>query len=182
MPTRTDPARTDPAAVRSTFARFPSGVAALSALVHEAPVVVLASSFQVGISLTPPLVLFAVQHGSFSWSQLRTAPRIGVSVLASAHRPSVPTLTRKDLSARFDGLETEVAATGAHYLSGAAAWMECSVHSETAAGDHDVVVLRVHDLGHAADVDPLVWHGSTFRTLRGTATSPDHEDSGRTPQ
>lgn len=35
-----------------------------------------------------------------------------------------------------------------------------------AAGDHDVVLLRVHSLAVDADAEPLVFHGSLFRGLR----------------
>ena len=43
--------------------------------------------------------------------------------------------------------------------------MECSIHSEVPAGDHDVVLLQVHAMGTAPDTEPLVWHSSGFRTL-----------------
>ena len=50
-------------------------------------------------------------------------------------------------------------------LIGAAAWLECSVQREIRAGDHDIVVLHVHDLGAVDDVAPLVFHDSCYRRL-----------------
>ncbi|NAZ83667.1 oxidoreductase [Kineococcus sp. R8] len=154
----------DPLALRSTFALFPSGVAALSAVVEGAPVVLVASSFQVGISADPPLVLFAVQHTSTSWPKLREAERIGVSVLGEAHDSAARQMASKAAD-RFAGIETVTTATGAHFLEGAPVWLECSIHSEVPAGDHDVVLLRVHAMGHEAGTEPLVWHASSFRAL-----------------
>ncbi|WP_432542800.1 flavin reductase family protein [Kineococcus sp. SYSU DK002] len=154
----------DPTALRTTFALFPTGVAALSAVVDGEPVVLVASSFQVGISLDPPLVLFAVQHTSTSWPRLKTAPRIGVSVLGEAHDLAARQLASKAAD-RFAGIETTTTASGAHFIHGAPVWIEASIHSEVPAGDHDVVLLEVHASGTAPDTEPLVWHSSGFRTL-----------------
>lgn len=162
----------DPAALRSTFALFPSGVVALSAVVDgeegPEPVVLVASSFQVGISADPPLVLFAVQHTSTSWPRLAAASaagvRIGVSVLGEAHDTAARQLASR-AGDRFAGLETTTTGSGAHFVHGAPVWMECSVHGQFPAGDHDVVLLRVHSMGTAPETEPLVWHGSGFRAL-----------------
>jgi flavin reductase (DIM6/NTAB) family NADH-FMN oxidoreductase RutF len=155
----------DPAALRSTFALFPSGVAALSAVVGGEPVVLVASSFQVGISADPPLVLFAVQHTSTSWPRLRTAPRIGVSVLGEVHDAAARQMASK-AGDRLAGIDTRTTASGALFVQGAPVWLECSVHSEVPAGDHDVVLMQVHALGTEPDAEPLIFHGSSFRGLR----------------
>lgn len=154
----------DPLALRNTFAQFPSGVAALSAVVDGEPVVLVASSFQVGISLEPPLVLFAVQYTSTSWPKLRTAPRIGVSVLGEAHDLAARQLASKAAD-RFAGIAATTTDSGAHFVHGAPVWLETSVHSQFPAGDHEVVLLEVHATGNAPDTEPLVWHSSGFRTL-----------------
>ncbi len=44
----------DPTLLRQAFSGFPCGVAALSAIVDEAPTVLVASSFTVGVSQDPP--------------------------------------------------------------------------------------------------------------------------------
>lgn len=154
----------DPTLLRQSFALFPSGVAAMSAVVDGDPVVLVASSFQVGISADPPLVLFAVQHTSTSWPLLRTRGRLGVSVLGDAHEAAARQLA-STAPERFAGIETTTLANGAHFIRGAPVWLECSVHDEVRAGDHDVVLLEVHAMGNAPDTEPLVWHGAGFRSL-----------------
>ena len=58
------PAAGDFSTLRDAFSRFPSGVAALSAVVDGVKTGMVASSFNVGISLEPPLVMFAAQNSS----------------------------------------------------------------------------------------------------------------------
>jgi flavin reductase (DIM6/NTAB) family NADH-FMN oxidoreductase RutF len=43
--------------------------------------------------------------------------------------------------------------------------LDCSIHAEVPAGDHDVILLRVHGLRVDTDIAPLVFHGSRFRRL-----------------
>lgn len=49
------------------------------------------------------------------------------------------------------------------------AWLDCSIEQETRAGDHDIILLRVHDLDADHAIAPLVFHGSQFRQLQGPA-------------
>jgi flavin reductase (DIM6/NTAB) family NADH-FMN oxidoreductase RutF len=158
----------DVAALRHAFSGFPCGVAALAAVVDGAPTVLVASSFTVGVSQDPPLVMFAVQHTSTTWPVLREAHRIGVSVLGDAHAGLVRQLASADRSSRFDGVSTTESPDGALGLAGSPVWMECSVEHVYPAGDHDVVVLRVHDLAVEFEHQPLVWHRSVFSGLAPT--------------
>lgn len=151
-------------ALRRTFALFPSGVAAIAAEVDGVPRVLVASSFQVGISADPPLVLFAVQRTSESWPVLRRARRLGVSVLGEAHEAACRQLASKVVD-RFAGVPTQTTATGAILIGGAPVHLECVIEGETPAGDHDLVLLRVLALAADPAAEPLVFHGSTFRRL-----------------
>jgi flavin reductase (DIM6/NTAB) family NADH-FMN oxidoreductase RutF len=54
---------------------------------------------------------------------------------------------------------------GAVLLHGAAAWLDCSVDQVIPAGDHELILLRVHALAVQTDVAPLVFHDSRFRQL-----------------
>ncbi|MGO4145662.1 flavin reductase family protein [Paenarthrobacter sp. YAF11_1] len=155
----------DSALLRETFSCFPSGVAALSAEVGGQKEVLVASSFTVGVSMDPPLVMFAVQNSSTTWPLLRQADRIGISVLGNAHASACRQLAAKDRSGRFTGIDVLTTDGGAVLIGGSPVWFECSIHAEYAAGDHTVVLLEIKALYADKAVDPLVFQGSRFRQL-----------------
>lgn len=155
----------DQGALRSAFGRFPSGVAALCAELDGEPIGLVASSFTVGVSMDPPLVLFAVQNSSTTWPELRTAERIGVSVLGREHDLACRQLASTVKESRFRGVATHVTDSGALFIDASPLWLECEISSESPAGDHQVVVLEVKALQMDAEVEPLVFHGSAFRRL-----------------
>jgi len=158
-----------PDTLRKAFGRFPSGIAALCAIVDGAPQGIVASSFTVGVSMDPPLVMFAVQNTSRTWPIVRTAGRIGVSVLGTGHDGVCRQIASKT-GDRFAGLELHSTGDGALFLEEAALWLDCSVENEVPAGDHHVVLLRVHALTtHDEAHEPLVFHGSAFRRLEQPA-------------
>ena len=151
------------AQLRRVFATFPTGVAAVAAVVGGEPAGLAANSF-VSVSLDPPLVSVCIAHTSTTWPTLRSADRLGISVLGD-HQESVSRQLSSRDGARFAGLSWRATDDGAVLLSEASAWFDCSLEQEIPAGDHDIVLLRVHDLG-ATEVMPLVFHGSTYRQLR----------------
>lgn len=149
--------------LRRVFSAFPSGVTAVSALIDNQPVGIAASSFT-SVSLAPPLVSVCIAHSSTTWPVLRLAARFGVSVLSAEQEQACAQLSARGTD-RFAGLMWRTTPGGAVLLEGASAWLECSIEQQVKAGDHDIIVLRVHDLDADHDVRPLVFHGSQFRRL-----------------
>ena len=95
----------DPLTLRKVFAQHPSGVAALCTVLDGEKTGLVASSFTVGVSLEPALVMFAVQKTSNTWPKLRTADRIGVSVLSERNDGVCGQIASKH-GDRFAGVET----------------------------------------------------------------------------
>ena len=153
----------EPLRLRRVFGSFPTGVTVIAGFVDGVPAGLAANSF-VSVSLDPPLVSVCVAHTSGTWPILRRAGRIGVSVLG-AHQEHVG----RQLSARgvdrFAALRWRTSPDGAVLLDGASAWLDCAIEREVPAGDHDIVLLRVHDLDADPEVAPLVFHGSRYRRL-----------------
>ncbi|MCO6008459.1 flavin reductase family protein [Actinoallomurus purpureus] len=150
--------------LRTVFGAFPSGVTALAAHVDGRPMGMVASSFT-SVSLDPPLVSVCIGTGSATWPTLSKATLLGVSVLGETHQDACLSLSAKDSPDRFAELDWHATAEGAVLLSAAAAWFVCSIHRVVPAGDHDIVVLSLHDYGRDTEVGPLVFHGGTFRKL-----------------
>lgn len=154
----------DPAEVRAAFSGFPSGVAALCAQVDGVPVGMVASSFTVGVSYSPPMVMFSVQNSSTTWPLLRSAERIGVSILGHDQTDACMQLASRSRD-RFDGLDITVTDRGAVLIDAATLWLDCEIVGMTPAGDHHVVVLQVHELSADHERVPLVYHQKRFHAL-----------------
>lgn len=153
----------DPVELRRVFGAFPSGVIAIAAMVDGRPVGLAASSFT-SVSLDPPLVSICVANTSSTWPALRDAPRFGVSILAADQAEVCRQLASRDAD-RFAGLEWRAMADGEVVLEGSSAWLHCSMYAVYQGGDHDIVVLRIHDLDVDHGIRPLVFHASKFCRL-----------------
>nr|WP_268235981.1 flavin reductase family protein [Flexivirga endophytica] len=66
---------------------------------------------------------------------------------------------------RFADVDWRATTRRAVFLDGATALLETTVRDVVTAGDHDIVVLGVHDLDLDESRPPLVFHGSAFRRL-----------------
>ncbi len=155
----------DSTELRKAFGAFPTGVVALAGMSGAEPAVIVASSFAVGVSQEPPLVMFAVQQSSTTWPILRELPSLGVSVLGESHTDVIRQLSAKDKNQRFAGVETTVLSSGALLLADAPVHFECAIESSHTAGDHEIVVLRVTGLASDHSKQPIVFHRSAFARL-----------------
>jgi flavin reductase (DIM6/NTAB) family NADH-FMN oxidoreductase RutF len=152
-----------PARLRQVYGAFPTGVTAVAGLVDSEPVGITANSYT-SVSLDPPLVSFCAAHSSTTWPRLRRAERLGISVLAEDQQ-HIGRRLASPAADRFADVAWYATADGAVLLDGAAAWLETSILSLVPAGDHDIVVLAVHDLDLRHGAKPLVFHASGFATV-----------------
>ena len=154
----------DPRALRDAFGVFPSGVVAVAADVDGAAIGLAASSFT-SVSLDPPLVSFSVARTSKTWPTLRRAEHLGVTILAE-HHGEVCRQLAGPVDERFEGITTSASEQGALTLDEGLAQFDCTIYDEVEAGDHIVVLLKLHAVRHSVG-QPLVFHRSTFGKLAG---------------
>jgi flavin reductase (DIM6/NTAB) family NADH-FMN oxidoreductase RutF len=157
----------DPARLRKAFGIFPTGVVAVAAQVGGQFAGLAASSFT-SVSLEPPLVLLSIANTSKTWPLLRAAAHLGLTVLADHHRAAARQLAGP-VERRFDGLEVTLSDDGAVTLADGLAQFDTTIYREVEAGDHTIVLLRLHAVEHAGDSLPLVFHRSGFRRLEHPA-------------
>lgn len=157
----------DAALLRRAFGIFPTGVVALAAEVDGRLVGLAASSFT-SVSLRPPLVSVSIANSSKTWSDLRRALHLGVTVLADHHGGTARQLAGP-VPARFAGLQVAVSDQGAVTLADGLAQFDTTIYREVEAGDHTIVLLQLHAVEHADGSSPLVFHRSGFGRLEQTA-------------
>lgn len=155
---------TDAAALKQAYSCFPTGVVAVCRRDADSTDIGMSASSFATVSLEPALVSVCVRDGSSTWPQLTTAQRLGVSVFAS-HQGEACRQLAGPPETRFDDVHRWSTASGALFVAGAAAHLECSVLQQVPAGDHHVVLLQIHALRSDPSVEPLVFHASSFRAL-----------------
>ncbi|WP_336213196.1 flavin reductase family protein [Nonomuraea sp. LPB2021202275-12-8] len=155
---------------RRVLGHYTTGVAVVAALVGGRPYGFAVNSF-VSVSLDPPLVAYCVAHTSTTWPSMRDAGGFTVSLLA-ADQEQVCRLFATKGADRFGALDWFASPGGHPVLDGALAWLECVPEAVHRAGDHDLVVVRVTDLGDGGGDgdDPLVFYRGRFGRLSDAPT------------
>lgn len=143
---------------RSVLGRFATGVVAVTGIDGGSgkPTGLAANSFT-SVSLDPPLVAFCVAHTSTTWPRLRRADRLCINILSEPQLNVCTQLATKG-GDKFAHLDWTTSPSGGPVLEEALAWLECSVEQEHLAGDHVIVVARVHHLDKHRDGEPLLFY------------------------
>jgi flavin reductase (DIM6/NTAB) family NADH-FMN oxidoreductase RutF len=156
------PVAVDPIDLRRAAARFPSGVALVTA---PGGVALVVDSF-ISVSLEPPLIAFTPSRSSFTWRRMRDTGRFAVNILGEQHADGIRDRARAGAN-RLDGLEVEVLGDGLPIVTDALASLRCLLVSEHIAGDHTIAVGRVEGINWARGSSaPLVFFEGRFGTVR----------------
>jgi flavin reductase (DIM6/NTAB) family NADH-FMN oxidoreductase RutF/DNA-binding IclR family transcriptional regulator len=146
----------DPVRYRQVLGHFPTGVAVITGLDAAGSPAGLAVGSFTSVSLQPPLVAFMPDRSSTSWPRIRDSGAFCVNILG-AHQESICRLFAVHGGDKFADLAWTPAGSGSPVLDGVLAWADCDVESIHPAGDHDIVVGRVRDLGTGPSALPLVF-------------------------
>jgi flavin reductase (DIM6/NTAB) family NADH-FMN oxidoreductase RutF len=91
-----------------------------------------------------------------------------VTVLADHHRAAARQLAGP-VPKRFAGLDVAISDEGAATLADGLAQFDTTIYREVEAGDHTIVLLRLHAMEHSDDSMPLIFHRSGFGRLQQPA-------------
>lgn len=147
----------DPAQFRQVLGQYPTGVVVVTALgVSGEPIGMTVGSFT-SVSLDPPLVAFLPAQSSSSWQALReSGDRFCVNVLGD-HQEDVCRQIAMRKTDKFEGIAWSRSAGGNPVIDGAVAYIDCVTEQIHDAGDHHIVVGRVHELEVVSSAQPLLF-------------------------
>ena len=146
----------DPALFRETLGHYPTGVAVVTAVAADGtPVGMVVGTFS-SVSLAPPLIAFFPAGSSSSFRQLRTARAFAVNVLAADQEPLCRQFAASGAD-KYDGVRWRPGPLGSPVLEGAVSWIECTFERVQEAGDHYIVLGRVHELAVERSTLPLLF-------------------------
>jgi 3-hydroxy-9,10-secoandrosta-1,3,5(10)-triene-9,17-dione monooxygenase reductase component len=151
---------------KAVMGHFATGVTIVTALADSKPVGFTAQSF-VSLSIDPPLVAIAPARSSSSWPRIAAADGLCINILGDDQEALCRGFATPS-DDKFAGVGWRGApATGAPLLDGALAWVDGRIEATYPAGDHEIVVVNVLDLGDAtSDGDhkagPLLFYRAGF--------------------
>jgi flavin reductase (DIM6/NTAB) family NADH-FMN oxidoreductase RutF len=167
---------------------FPTGVTVVTVASDDGMHGITVNSFS-SVSLDPMLVLVCLNEASRAVGLIERAGAFVVNVLsaeqrdvsrwfASQYRPAGSTM--------FDGVPFEPGVTGCPVLVDAAASFDCRLRQSHRAGDHLVVLGEVVALAHRPQLEPLIFHAGSYKSLAQEPPSPGrsaaHLSSTETPR
>lgn len=122
-----------------------------------------ANSFA-SVSLVPPLVSVAVDHGAAIHPAMRAGAHFTINILADDQEA----LSRRfagGLDERFDGVAWHADATRHVLLDGALGYLRCEKWSELEAGDHTIFIGRVTSGATRAGARPLLHYQGQYHAF-----------------
>ena len=158
----------DVSAFRQTMGALATGVTVVTVASDDGNMHGMTVNSFSSVSLDPVLVLVCLSQTSRGAGLIERAGAFVVNVLsagqrdvsrwfASRQRPAGP--------AMFDGVPHEPGATGCPVLADAAASFDCRLRQSYRAGDHLIMLGEVVALIHRPQLEPLVFHAGTYKSL-----------------
>lgn len=158
-------AQFDSARFRQVLGHFPTGVCVIAG-VHEDRAVGLAVGSFFSVSLEPPLVGFCAARTSSTWPRLQAAGRFCVNVLKADQEEISRVFASKEAD-KFAAIGWDRSPLGSPRIHDVLAWIDCEIEVVHDAGDHEIAVGRVHDLGVADEGAPLIFFRGGYHDLNG---------------
>jgi 3-hydroxy-9,10-secoandrosta-1,3,5(10)-triene-9,17-dione monooxygenase reductase component len=146
----------DGARFRQVLGHFPTGVTVITAITESGPVGLAVGSF-FSVSLDPPLVAFCAGKSSTSYPKIAEVGHYCVNVLADEQEDICRVFASKAEN-KFSTIGWRPSpVTGAPVINDVLAWIDCDIHAVHEAGDHYIVLGRVHELEVGHEGGPLVF-------------------------
>lgn len=146
----------DGATFRRVLGHYPTGVCVVTAIDPDGAASGMVVGSFTSVSLDPPLVAFLPDKSSTSWPRIERAGRFCVNVLASDQGDLCRRFASKGED-KFAGLAHRVSANGSPVLDDVVAWIDCTLDAVHEAGDHYIVLGRVHELDISRPDQPLLF-------------------------
>jgi flavin reductase (DIM6/NTAB) family NADH-FMN oxidoreductase RutF len=154
---------------RATVGSFATGVTVVTTSGEQHAYGMTANAFS-SVSLDPPLVLVCVMAHSEGSQHIQTNGCFAVNILRAEQEPMSRYFASRDRPRGRDAFREvphRIALSGSPILEGAIGYLDCRLHAAHEAGDHQIFIGEVMELGFDADGQPLLFHGGRYKLVGG---------------
>jgi flavin reductase (DIM6/NTAB) family NADH-FMN oxidoreductase RutF len=160
------PAILDPEQLRQSMRAWISGVTIVTASHAGEQHGMTVSSFT-SVALEPPLIIISLQTASRTQNLVSQAKAFAVTILAEDQQELSERFAGRvpDAEDRLAGLETETLATGAPFIKGGLAYLDCRVMQSISIGTNTLFLAEVVAARGNGAGQPLVYHDRKYHKL-----------------
>ena len=158
----------DVSTFRAAMGSFPTGVTVVTVASGDGTVHGMTVNSFSSVSLDPMLVLVCLNEASHGAGLIERAGAFAVNVLSAEQQDVSARFAdrhRPPGSMMFDGVPFEPGVTGCPILDGATASFDCRLRQLHRAGDHLIVLGELAALVHRPQLEPLIFHAGTYKSL-----------------
>jgi flavin reductase len=158
----------DVSAFRRAMGSFPTGVTVVTVASEDGSMHGITVNSFSSVSLDPMLVLVCLNETSRGVGLIERAGAFVVNVLSAGQQDISRWFAnryRPPGSTMFDGVPFEPGATGCPVLVDATASFDCRLRESHRAGDHLIVLGEVVALVHRPQLEPLIFHAGSYKSL-----------------
>lgn len=119
------------------------------------------------ISLDPPMVAVTLANATRTFELVRLSGVFGITILAADQAAISDRFAGRDAhdEDRFAGLETFTLASGAPFIRGGLAFIDCRVTFSYPLPHSTLLIGEVTAIESLQEADPLVYHNRVYRKL-----------------
>jgi flavin reductase (DIM6/NTAB) family NADH-FMN oxidoreductase RutF len=159
------------ARLRALMGHFATGVSVVAAR-HGPLLAGMTANAIATISIDPPILMASIARKAETHGAIIGSHAFSVSILADDQQElaecfAQPTTAEK--LTRFCDAAWHEAETGSPILEGALAYFDCRLTERHAGGDHTIFLGEIVAAGYRDDAAPLLWYGSRYHRLAGSA-------------
>lgn len=137
---------------RSVLGEYPTGVTIVSALDENGhPQGLVVGTFS-AVSMEPPLISFAPMRTSRAYTAIAECTNFRVNVLGAGHEELCRSFASAPPDKRFEIGNWELDDNGIPHLADSIVWLDCVRSQTIPAGDHDIVIGEVRNLGFGSGI------------------------------
>lgn len=152
---------------RAAVGSFATGVTVITTYGEQHGYGMTANAFS-SVSLDPPLVLVCVISPSEGCDHIERNGCFAVNILAADQEPLSRYFASRERPRGRDAFR-EVShrrgTTGSPILDGALGYLDCQLHTQHPAGDHQIFIGEVLELGFASEGQPLLFYGGGYKLV-----------------
>ncbi|MBN1451620.1 MAG: flavin reductase [Anaerolineales bacterium] len=160
------PAILDPEQLRQSMRAWTSGVTVVTAS-HAGELHGMTVSSFTSIALEPPLIIISLQTDSRTHELVSLANAFAVTILTEDQQELSERFAGRapDIEDRLAGIETETLVTGAPFIKGGLAYLDCRVTQSIAMGTNTLFLAEVVATRGNGAGQPLVYHDRKYHKL-----------------